>query len=86
MFIENKPRGCFVPPEVLSPWTFCLTDLLSLWKFCPSRCFVPVNILSHGFYVLDNGVSGCFVPQDVLSLDVLSGHQKYCTVRAREDL
>ncbi len=52
LFIDNRPKGCFVsgrfvPPDVLSPQTFCLhrcfvpTDVLSLRMFCPYGRFVP---------------------------------------------
>ncbi len=31
------PLGRFVPPEVLSPRTFCPYDVLSFWTFCPKN-------------------------------------------------
>jgi hypothetical protein len=62
MCTENKPKGCFasgrlylrtffVPSDVLSLRTFGLPDVLSLWTFCPSGCFVSMDILSHRRYV-----------------------------------
>ncbi len=50
--------------DVLSPRTFCPTDVLSLWMFCPHRRFVPTDVLSTDV-----------LSPDVLSPDVLSGHR-----------
>ncbi len=49
--------------DVLSPRTFFLQDILSLWMFCPIGCFDPPGVLS-----LD------VLSPDVLSPSVLSGH------------
>jgi hypothetical protein len=64
--MANKPKGCFVsrhvvPPDLLSPLTFCLPDVLSHRTFCPARRFVPPDVLSHGRYVSGCSVSGCSV-------------------------
>ncbi len=48
---KYDPDGRFVPTDVLSPRTFCLTYVMSHGRF------VPTDILSDG----------CFVPTDVLS-------------------
>ncbi len=69
------PSGHFlyVCPDVLSPQTFGLPDVLSRWTFCPSGRFV-LDFLSLRTFCS----SGRFVPPYVLSLrtfcptDVLS--------------
>ncbi len=33
--------------DVLSPCTFCLLDVLSLRMFCTAGCYVPPDVLSH---------------------------------------
>ncbi len=82
LYIANKPKGCFVSrrfvsTDVLSLWTFCLPDVLSLRKFYLYGRFVSTDVLSHrryvfGCFVSGRFVSGRFVPTDVLSPDVLS--------------
>jgi hypothetical protein len=79
LHIENKPKGCFVsgrffPPDVLSPWTFCLPDVLYRWTFCPYGHLVPTDVLSHRHYVYGCYVAGRFVSGHFVPLDVLSGH------------
>jgi hypothetical protein len=37
---------------------FCPHGHLVFWKFCPSGCFVPPDVLSHGSYVSSCYVSG----------------------------
>jgi hypothetical protein len=84
LLIENKPKGCFVsgrfvPPNILSPQTFGLPDILFLRMFCLYGRFVPKDVLSHRRYVSGCFVSGRFVsrrfvPTDVLSPKVSSGH------------
>jgi hypothetical protein len=79
MFIENKPKGCFVsgcfvPLDVLSLWTFVPMDVLS------AGCFVPQNILSLWTFCPTDVMSPAVlspnvVSPDVLSPDVLSGHR-----------
>jgi hypothetical protein len=61
MYIENMPKGSFVPPDFLFPKTFCIPNVLSHKTFCPSRCFFPLDVLSHGGYVSGRFFSVYFV-------------------------
>ncbi len=69
--------GYFVPTDVLSRRSFCCRMFLSLRMFCPSRCFVPPDVLSlQMLFPLDVLSLRTLFPVDVLSPDVLSGHLK----------
>ncbi len=75
MYVSRR----FVPLDILSLWTLGLLDIWSCQMFCPSRRFVPPNILSPGLYasscyVTGHFVPGHFVPPGFMSPDVLSGH------------
>ncbi len=72
------PSRHFVPPDVWSSGRLVLPDVLTHRTFCPTHIMSPFVFSNRpcvsGCYVAGRFVSRCFVPPDVMSLDVFSGH------------
>jgi hypothetical protein len=77
LFVENKPKGCyvsgrFVTPDVLSAGRFFHPDVLSRWTFYPAGHFVPPDVLSLRMFCPKDLMTLAVLSLDVLSQDVLS--------------
>ncbi len=69
------PKGCFVPPDVLSPRTFCPHGCLVFRTYCPSGRFVLSDVLSLRTFCPTDNISLAFMSPDVFSRKFCpSGH------------